>query len=84
MRKRKLTVNVDADLITALKVSAARSHRRDYEVVEEALRQHLGLQNVVDRIWAGLENTALPENEAITVATAEVKMNRAQRQAKAR
>ncbi|MGH7882199.1 MAG: hypothetical protein ACREN8_04745 [Candidatus Dormibacteraceae bacterium] len=81
MAKRKLTVNVDQELVTALKVVAARSHKHDYEVVEEALRVHLGLQNVLDRIWSGLGGEALNEAEAIAIATAEVNAIRAARPA---
>lgn len=79
MTKRKLTVAVDEDLVMALKVAAARSHRHDYEIVEEALRSHLGMQSTVDRIWAGLGGEALDENEAIDVAVSEVKVVRAER-----
>ncbi|MGH3544580.1 MAG: hypothetical protein ACRDPW_01400 [Mycobacteriales bacterium] len=78
MARRKLTVTVDENLVTALKVAAVRSHRHDYEVIEEALRSHLSLQSAVDRIWSGLGSESLSEDEAIAVANAEVKAVRAE------
>lgn len=53
-------------------------------MVEDALQQHPGLQDVVDRIRARLEGTALPENGAIVLATTEVQASRAQRRAEGR
>ena len=81
MTRSKLNVAIDDRLLTAVKVSAARSHRHDYEVVEDALRSHLALQDVVDRIWSGLGDNALDEEEAMAIANAEVAAVRAQRRA---
>jgi len=49
MVKRKTTIYVDEDLLRGAKVLAARSGKKDYEVLEDALRSHLGLE-VLDRV----------------------------------
>lgn len=48
----------------AVKHSAARSGRRDSEVIEEALRRELGL-DLLERLWSRNE---LPEREATELA----------------
>jgi len=61
MAKVRTTLTVDADVLRAVKVRAARSGKGDSEVIEEALRRDLGL-DLLDRLWAanGLaEETAL-------------------------
>lgn len=78
MARRKTTVYLDEALLTAVKVAAARSHRREYEVVEEALRRHLGLQEVVEQVWAGLGSSALSEQDSLALAYAELKAARSE------
>lgn len=64
---------IDEVLLRAAKVAAARSGKREYEVFEEALRQHLGLAGTVERIWAGIgPGTAPSEEEAARVAAEEL------------
>jgi hypothetical protein len=41
--KRKLTVYLDAEVARAAKIRAARLDKRDSEVIEDALRAHLGI-----------------------------------------
>jgi len=41
-------------LLRAAKIAAARDGTREYEVFEEALREHLGLGGALQRIWAGI------------------------------
>jgi hypothetical protein len=48
-------------------VKAARSGRRDSDVIEEALRRDLGL-DLLERVW---ESADLDEDEALRVATEE-------------
>jgi hypothetical protein len=55
---------VDADVLRAIKVRAARSGKGDSEVIEEALRRDLGL-DLLDRMWAAND---LPEEDAIALA----------------
>jgi len=58
-------------------VRAARTDKRDSDVVEEALRAYLGL-NVVERVWA---RSNLSEDEAMRLAVAETHAARRQRRA---
>ena len=65
MPKVRTTLTIDADVLRATKVRAARTGKRDSEVIEEALREHLGFA-LLDRIWA--RGGDLTEDEAMQVA----------------
>ncbi len=75
--KRKVTLYVDEDVMRAARVRAARTDKRDSEVVEEALRAYLGF-NVVARVWA---RSDLGEDEAMRLAVAETHATRAEKRA---
>ncbi len=75
--RKKVTVYVDEDVLRAARVRAARTDKRDSDVVEEALRAYLGL-NVVERVWA---RSNLSEDEAMRLAVAETHAARRQRRA---
>ena len=64
MTKVRTTLTIDADVLRAVKVRAARTGRGDSEVIEEALRRDLGL-DVLDRIWAVND---LDEDDATALA----------------
>jgi hypothetical protein len=64
MAKVRTTLTVDADLLRAVKVRAARTGKGDSEVIEEAIRRDLGLE-LLDRIWA---SNRLAEDEAIALS----------------
>lgn len=64
MAKTRTTLTIDEDVLRAVKVRAARTGRGDGEVIEEALRQHLGL-DLLDRLWA---RNDLVEDEAMSLA----------------
>ena len=66
MAKVRTTLTVDADLLRAVKVRAARTGKGDSEVIEEALRRDLGLE-LLDRIWAA---NRLAEDEALALGVA--------------
>jgi len=51
MAKMRTTLTIDEDVLRAVKVRAARTGKGDGEVIEEALRRHLGL-DLLDRLWA--------------------------------
>lgn len=68
MAKTKTTVYIDEDVLRGAKVMAARTGKKDYEVVEEALRAYLGM-DVLDRAWGA---TDMPEDEALRLAVEEV------------
>ncbi len=64
MPKSRTTVTLDVDVLRAVRVRAARTGKGDSEVIEEAVRRHLGL-DLLDRLWA--RNT-LSETEAVELA----------------
>lgn len=75
--KRKVTLYVDEDVLRAARVRAARTDKRDSEVVEAALRAYLGFE-VVASVWA---RSDLGEDEAMRLAVEETHAVRAQRRA---
>jgi hypothetical protein len=76
-KKRKVTFYVDEDVLRAARVRAARSDRRDSEIVEEALREYLGF-DVVERVW---ERSDLGEEEALQLAISEIHAMRDEKRA---
>jgi hypothetical protein len=64
MTKVRTTLTVDAEVLRAVKVRAARSGKGDSEVIEEALRRDLGL-DLLDRLWA---RNQLDEDAAMALA----------------
>jgi hypothetical protein len=73
--KRKITVYLDPDVARAAKVRAARLDKRDSEVIEEALRAHLGMA----ALDAAQALSVLSEDEALDLANAEVHAARRER-----
>lgn len=65
--KKKVTFYLDEEVLRAARVRAARSDRRDSEIVEEALRAYLGF-DVVEHVWA---RSDVAENEALDLAVSE-------------
>jgi hypothetical protein len=51
MSKVRTTVTLDEQVMTAVRVKAARAGKADSEVIEEALRRDLGL-DLLERLWA--------------------------------
>jgi hypothetical protein len=64
MTKVRTTLTVDADVLRAVRVKAARSGKGDSEVIEEALRRDLGL-DLLEKLWA---QNQLSESDAMTLA----------------
>lgn len=62
MAKVKTTLSIDEGLMRQVRVRAARTGRRDSEVLEAALREGLG---IIDRIRA---KAGLAEDEALDLA----------------
>ncbi len=75
--KRKVTLYVDETVLRAARVRAARSDKRDSEVVEDALRSYLGF-DAVERVWA---RSDLNEEEAMELAVAETRAVRGNKRA---
>lgn len=67
MAKLRTTVTLDEKVLRAVRVKAARTGRRDSEVIEEALRRDLGFE-LLERIWATAD---LDEDEAMRIAVEE-------------
>jgi hypothetical protein len=73
--KKKTTVYLYEDLLRAAKVAAAREDKKDYEVIEEALRRHLGF-DLLERVRA---RAGLDEEQAMALALEETRTVRRKR-----
>jgi hypothetical protein len=62
--KTRTTITLDERVLRAVRVKAARSGRRDSDVIEEALRRDLGL-DLLERAWDAAD---LTEEEAVRLA----------------
>jgi hypothetical protein len=69
MPKTRTTVTLDKDVFRAVKIKAARTGKRDSQVIEESLRRDLGLDDLQD-VWARVRPA--PEGEGMGLATAEL------------
>jgi len=76
MSKTRTTVTLDEDVFRAVKVKAARTGKRDSQVIEEALRRDLGLDDLAE-IWAKV--TPAPEAEGLELAADELRALRKER-----
>ncbi|MGH7727535.1 MAG: hypothetical protein ACREM2_01920, partial [Vulcanimicrobiaceae bacterium] len=65
--KRKTTVYIEDVLLRAARVTAARTGKRDSQVVEDALRAHLGFE-LLERVG---ERSSLSDVEALAMADEE-------------
>ncbi len=79
MPKTRTTLTVDADVLRAVRIKAARTGKRDSEVIEESLRRDLGL-SVFEEIWAKVKDP-LSEEEAMKLAYSEIHAMREERDA---
>jgi hypothetical protein len=75
--KKKVTLYVDEDVMRAVRVRAARTDRRDSDVVEDALRAYLGF-DVLASVWA---RSNLTEDDAMRLAVEETHAARADKHA---
>lgn len=64
MTKTRTTLTIDEDVLRAVKLRAARTGKRDSEVIEDAVRGALGL-DLLDQIWKGADMNA---DEAMELA----------------
>ncbi|MGH3050873.1 MAG: ribbon-helix-helix protein, CopG family [Gaiellaceae bacterium] len=64
MPKLRTTVTLDERVLRAVRVKAARTGRRDSDVIEEALRRDLGLE-LLERVW---EKADMSEDDAMKLA----------------
>lgn len=78
MSKTRTTVTLDEEVIRAVKIEAARSGRRDSQVIEDALRRDLGLE-ALEQLWANV--SPLDEKEGMELAATELDAMRRERRA---
>jgi hypothetical protein len=64
MTRVRTTLTIDESVLRAVKMRAARTGRRDSEVIEQSLRRDLGL-DLLERLW---ERNELSEQEATSLA----------------
>ncbi len=76
MPKARTTLTIDEEVFRAVRIKAARTGKRDSQVIEESLRRDLGLDALRD-IWAQVEPA--PEREGMALADAEVHAMREER-----
>jgi hypothetical protein len=69
MPKARTTVTLDEEVFRAVKLKAARTGKRDSQVIEESLRRDLGLGDLED-LWAKV--TPAPEEDGMALANSEV------------
>jgi len=72
MERRKTTLYLDEDLIKAVKIASAREGRREYQIVESALRAYFG-RDLLEQLW---RRNRLSEEAALAVAYDELKAER--------
>jgi hypothetical protein len=70
-----VTVYLDPDIARAAKVRAARLDKRDSEVIEDALRAHLGIAALDE----AQRLSTLDEDQALELANAELHAARRER-----
>jgi hypothetical protein len=75
MARTKTTIYLDPQVLRATRVAAARAGKRDSDVVEDALREYLGLA-VIERIRS---RANLEEDEAMRLAYEELHVMRRER-----
>jgi gamma-glutamyl:cysteine ligase YbdK (ATP-grasp superfamily) len=78
MSKTRTTVTLDEDVFRAVKIKAARTGKRDSEVIEESLRRDLGL-DALAQLWAKV--TPAPEDEGMKLAYDELHSMREEKRA---
>lgn len=76
MTKTRTTVTLDEDVFRAVKVKAARTGKRDSQVIEESLRRDLGINDLAD-LWAKV--TPASEEEGLKLAEDELRAMRRER-----
>jgi predicted transcriptional regulator len=81
MPKTRTTVTLDEEIFRAVKIKAARTGKRDSQIIEESLRRDLGLEGLED-LWAQV--TPAPEDEGMALADAELHTMRKERRAAGR
>jgi hypothetical protein len=82
MPKTRTTLTIDEDVFRAVKLKAARTGKRDSQVIEESLRRDLGL-DALEGIWARVEPLS-GEAESLRLANEELHAMREEKRATGR
>ena len=64
MSKTRTTLTIDEDVLKMVKVRAAREGKGESEIIEEAVRQRLGL-DLFEKLW---QRNTLDESQAMALA----------------
>lgn len=72
MARKKKAVYMSEKPMKASKISAARAGKEDYQILEEALRQYLGL-SLLKEVW---QRSKLGETAALRIAYKELRSSR--------
>jgi len=78
MARTRTTVSLDEHVFRAVRVKAARTGKRDSQVIEDSLRRDLGL-DALEGIWARVKPA--PESQGTKLADAELHAMREERHA---
>lgn len=76
MSKTRTTVTLDDDVFRAVKIKAARTGKRDSQVIEESLRRDLALDDLAE-LWAKV--TPATEEDGMDLAGKELRAMRRER-----
>lgn len=68
MARDKTTLHIDAELLRAVEIEAARTGQREHEIFERALREYLGFE----RVERSRAQSDLSEKEALELAYEEI------------
>lgn len=68
MARNKTTLHIDAELLRAVRIEAARTGQREHEIFERALREYLGFE----RVERSRVHSDLSEKEALGLAYDEI------------
>jgi hypothetical protein len=79
MAKTRTTLTVDEEVLRAVRIEAARTGKRDSEVIEESLRRDLGLDEL-ERIWAQVKPVP-GDDDGLALAYAELDAVRGEKRA---
>ncbi|HEX5984666.1 MAG TPA: hypothetical protein VFY69_10705 [Solirubrobacterales bacterium] len=78
MPKTRTTLTVDEEVLRAVRIKAARTGKRDSEVIEESLRRDLGLDEL-ERIWSRVK--PVPGDDGLALAYEELHAMRREKRA---
>lgn len=77
MAKTRTTVTLDEEVLRAVKIRAARTGKRESQIIEDALRRDF---DWLDDIWARVKNP-IGEKEAMELAYSELRAMREEKRA---